>query len=74
MATTKPRTIFPNLPVGDLERSKELLAALGFGFDPQFTDDTATHTRGDAGPLLREPGWTPPPSSRSGPRAPACRG
>jgi predicted lactoylglutathione lyase/uncharacterized protein YbaA (DUF1428 family) len=31
--------IFVNLPVRDLDRSKEFFARLGFGFDPRFTDD-----------------------------------
>jgi uncharacterized protein len=35
------RQIFVNLPVKDLERSKAFFAALGFGFDPKFTDDKA---------------------------------
>ena len=33
--------IFVNLPVRDLERSKAFFSALGFSFDPQFTDDKA---------------------------------
>lgn len=33
--------IFVNLPVKDLNRSMEFFAALGFGFDAQFTDQTA---------------------------------
>jgi uncharacterized protein len=33
--------IFVNLPVKDLERSKDFFTRLGFGFDPQFTDETA---------------------------------
>jgi predicted lactoylglutathione lyase len=33
--------LFVNLPVADLERSTEFFAALGFGFDPNFTDETA---------------------------------
>ncbi|RYG58115.1 MAG: hypothetical protein EON60_13755 [Alphaproteobacteria bacterium] len=37
---TKTR-IFINLPVADLERSKAFFAALGFGFDLRFTDETA---------------------------------
>lgn len=37
---TKTR-IFVNLPVADLERSKAFFAALGFGFDLRFTDETA---------------------------------
>lgn len=32
--------IFLNLPVSDLERSKKFYAALGFGFDERFCDDT----------------------------------
>lgn len=38
--TTKKR-IFVNLPVADLEASKAFFAALGFGFDLRFTDETA---------------------------------
>jgi uncharacterized protein len=33
--------IFVNLPVKDLERSKAFFAALGFTFNPQFTDEKA---------------------------------
>ncbi len=35
------RMIFVNLPVKDLEASKRFFGALGFGFNAQFTDDTA---------------------------------
>lgn len=35
------RNIFVNLPVKDLARSKAFFAALGFGFNAQFTDDNA---------------------------------
>ncbi|HWV39149.1 MAG TPA: VOC family protein [Vulgatibacter sp.] len=35
------RMIFLNLPVKDLDRSKAFFTALGFEFNPQFTDDTA---------------------------------
>ena len=35
------RQIFVNLPVRDLERSKKFFGSLGFGFDPQFTDENA---------------------------------
>jgi predicted lactoylglutathione lyase len=35
------RQIFVNLPVKDLERSKKFFQGLGFGIDPQFTDDKA---------------------------------
>jgi predicted lactoylglutathione lyase len=34
--------IFVNLPVKDLSRSVEFFTKLGFGFDEQFTDETAT--------------------------------
>ncbi|WP_416984919.1 VOC family protein [Streptomyces sp. T028] len=30
-----------NIPVADLERSKAFFADLGFGFNPNFTDETA---------------------------------
>jgi predicted lactoylglutathione lyase len=33
--------IFVNLPVKDLNRSKEFFGKLGYTFNPQFTDDTA---------------------------------
>ncbi len=33
--------IFVNLPVRDLPRAKTFFEALGFTFNPQFTDDTA---------------------------------
>jgi predicted lactoylglutathione lyase len=36
-----PRQIFVNLPVKDLERSKAFFAALGFTFNPRFTDGKA---------------------------------
>ena len=36
------RRIFINLPVRDLQRSVGFFTALGFGFDPRFTDDNAT--------------------------------
>jgi hypothetical protein len=35
------KQIFVNLPVKDLERSKAFFAALGFGFNPKFTDENA---------------------------------
>lgn len=35
------RQLFVNLPVSDLERSKAFFAALGFGFEPKFTDENA---------------------------------
>ena len=37
-----PTQMFVNLPVKDLKRSIEFFTALGFSFNPQFTDDTAT--------------------------------
>ena len=39
---TMPTMIFVNLPVKDLSRSGELFTKLGFTFNPQFTDETAT--------------------------------
>jgi hypothetical protein len=38
---TKPRMIFVNLPVTDLQRSRSFLEALGAVNDPRFTDETA---------------------------------
>ena len=35
------RKIFVNLPVKDLDASKRFFAALGFTFNPQFTDENA---------------------------------
>lgn len=37
-----PRQLFVNLPVKDLERSVRFFTALGFEFNPQFTDENAT--------------------------------
>lgn len=37
-----PQMIFVNLPVRDLDRSVTFFKALGFSFNPQFTDETAT--------------------------------
>ena len=42
MAAEAPRKIFVNLAVADLARSVEFFNALGFSFDPRFTDETAT--------------------------------
>jgi predicted lactoylglutathione lyase len=44
MATvaTTPRKMFLNLPVRDLDRSVAFFTALGFAFNPRFTDETAT--------------------------------
>ncbi len=36
------RKIFINLPVKDLDRSVGFFTALGFSFNPQFTDENAT--------------------------------
>jgi predicted lactoylglutathione lyase len=33
------RQIFVNLPIADMERSKAFFTALGFSFNPQFTND-----------------------------------
>src|SRR5215207_2797850 len=35
------RKIFVNLPVKDLNKSKQFFGKLGFSFNPQFTDETA---------------------------------
>jgi uncharacterized protein len=37
-----PKQIFVNLPVKDLDRSVAFFTALGFSFNPQFTDQNAT--------------------------------
>jgi predicted lactoylglutathione lyase len=36
------RQIFVNLPVADLQASIAFFTRLGFGFNPEFTDETAT--------------------------------
>lgn len=36
-----PSKIFVNLPVKDLNKSKEFYTALGFSINPQFTDEKA---------------------------------
>ncbi|MQA80529.1 MAG: hypothetical protein GEV10_18955 [Streptosporangiales bacterium] len=36
-----PNQIFVNLPVRDLERSKDFFAAIGYAFEPSCTDDKA---------------------------------
>ena len=36
------RMIFVNLPVKDLNRSVEFFTKLGFSFNPEYTDETAT--------------------------------
>ncbi|TKC92099.1 VOC family protein [Polyangium fumosum] len=42
MITTRSRKLFVNLAVKDLKRSVEFFTKLGFTFNPQFTDETAT--------------------------------
>ena len=37
----RPRKLFVNVPVSDLQRSIRFFEALGFTFNPQFTDHTA---------------------------------
>ena len=37
-----PRKLFVNIPVADLQRSIDFFEALGFTFNLQFTDETAT--------------------------------
>lgn len=37
-----PMQTFVNLPVKDLRRATEFFTALGFSFDPQFTDENAS--------------------------------
>jgi predicted lactoylglutathione lyase len=39
---TMPHKLFVNIPVGDVQRSIRFFEALGFRFNPQFTDATAT--------------------------------
>jgi uncharacterized protein len=41
MLASTPRKMFVNLPVRDLNRSMEFFSALGFTFNPRFTDDRA---------------------------------
>jgi predicted lactoylglutathione lyase len=33
-------SLFINMPVADVQRSKDFFSALGFEFNPQFTDDS----------------------------------
>lgn len=37
-----PRQLFVNLPVKNLDRTVAFFTALGFSFNPQFTDENAT--------------------------------
>jgi predicted lactoylglutathione lyase len=39
---TTPHKLFVNIPVNDLQRSIDFFEALGFSFNQQFTDATAT--------------------------------
>ena len=39
---TKPRKLFVNIAIGDLQRSIQFFETLGFTFNPHFTDATAT--------------------------------
>jgi uncharacterized protein len=39
---TTPHKLFVNIPVTDLQRSIDFFEALGFTFNPQFADATAT--------------------------------
>src|SRR5687767_11804109 len=39
MEHTMPRQIFVNLPIKNMERSKAFFGALGFEFNPQFTNE-----------------------------------
>ncbi|MDZ5843058.1 VOC family protein [Stenotrophomonas maltophilia] len=41
MSTPQPPMIFVNLPVQDLDKSKAFFAALGYRFNPAFTDENA---------------------------------
>ena len=41
MSQSASRKMFVNLSVRNLERAKAFFAALGFGFNPKFTDDNA---------------------------------
>lgn len=42
MQTSVAKQLFVNLPVKDLKRSIDFFTALGFTFNPQFTDEKAT--------------------------------
>ena len=41
MSAPQPQMIFVNLPVQDLEKAKTFFAALGYSFNPAFTDENA---------------------------------
>ena len=38
---SNPQMIFVNLPVRDLQATRTFFAALGYSFNPQFSDDNA---------------------------------
>ena len=42
MATATSRQVYVNLAVEDLQRSIDFFTALGFSFNPAFTDESAT--------------------------------
>ncbi|WP_345785247.1 VOC family protein [Roseisolibacter sp. H3M3-2] len=42
MVAKTPRKLFVNIPVADLQRAITFFEALGFAFNPHFTDHTAT--------------------------------
>jgi predicted lactoylglutathione lyase len=42
MAVANPRKLFVNIRVADLKRSVDFFTALGFEFNPQFTNDEST--------------------------------
>jgi len=48
------KQIYVNLPVKDLERSKAFFGALGFGFNPQFSDQNAACMIGNSSAGVRE--------------------
>ena len=41
MSAPQPQMIFVNLPVQDLEKSKAFFTALGYSFNPTYTNDDA---------------------------------
>lgn len=41
MPSGPAKQVFINLPVKDLQRSRQFFETLGFAFNPQFTDDNA---------------------------------
>ena len=81
-----PTKIFVNLPVKDLDKSIRFFEALGYAFNPQFTDATAacmiisddiyamllTHTKFKE--FTKRPSPTRPRPRRSSPASPWTRG